>query len=67
MDKIFKKSDTNIHVSTDQTVIFYKEIETKFIKFKPIPMEKKKVIPIRFILNWNLFLQMINNTTVSSE
>lgn len=42
MDKIFKKSDTNIHVSTDQTVIFYKEIETKFIKFKPIPMEKNK-------------------------
>lgn len=33
MDKIFKKSNTNIHVSTDQTVIFYKEIETKFIKF----------------------------------
>lgn len=65
MDKIKKKSDTNI--STDQTVIFYKEIETKFIKFKPIPMEKKKVIPIRFILNWNLFLQMINNTTVCSE
>lgn len=32
MDKILKKkSDTNI--STDQTVIFYKEIETKFIKF----------------------------------
>lgn len=42
MDKIFKKSDTNIHVSTDQTVIFYKETETKFIKFKTIPMEKKK-------------------------